>query len=206
MTVLEGLQTIMDAVSDGTLGGWAIREQMDGTIVVGPLQWEGHDQPSSYDFERGTDVFSRDVTRDDADSYSRVCVKTSTESVYRAIEGRFPLPTKKTLHVTAAEGTTTLDLEQQADMLAGRLSQVGIIETFDGPFRPHIQPGDEAIITDGGSQLLGVITTVRHVFGENGFRTEFTVDSGGQVGRAQIGDYISKIAGRQTSGDVTRLY
>lgn len=259
MTILDGLHTIMDAVSDGSLGGWAIRESMDGKIVVGPLQWTGHDQPSSYDFQRGTDVFSRDVARDDAESYSRVCVKTTTESVYRDIEGRFPLPRKKTLHVTAAEGTTTDDLEQQADMLAGRLSQVGVIETFTGPIRPHIQPGDSATIIDyssnyvhyyydtaklipltdsfsatetfdmaqpagefilldiiaeadnsvksGTISLVGVITTVRHIFGERGFSTEFTVDSGGQVGKAQIGDFISKIAGQKASpGGVTRLY
>ena len=207
MSILDGVQTLMNAVSDGTLGGWAIKEQMDGTVVLGPLEWTGHDQPGSYTFTRGTDIFSREVTRDDADAYSRVRVYTTTQEVYRTVTGRFPLPTKKTLHVELPEGTLLADMEDQADALAERLSQVGVVETFTGPIRPHIQPGDEAIITDGGSQLLGLITTVRHSFGERGFSTEFTVDSGGVIGRAQIQDFITKIAGKQpTASGVTRLY
>ena len=207
MSILDGIQTLMNAVSDGTLGGWAIKEQMDGTVVLGPLEWTGHDQPGSYTFTRGTDIFSREVTRDDADAYSRVRVYTTTQEVYRTVEGRFPLPTKKTLHVELPEGTLLADMEDQADALADRLSQVGVVETFTGPIRPHIQPGDEARIVDGGSQLLGLITTVRHTFGTRGFSTEFTVDSGGVIGRAQIQDFITKIAGKQpTASGVTRLY
>ena len=207
MTILDGVQNLMTAVSDGTLGGWAIKEQMDGTVVLGPLEWTGHDQPGSYTFTRGTDVFSREVTRDDADAYSRVRVYNATTSVYRTVEGRFPLPMQKTLHVELPEGTLLADMEDQADALADRLSQVGVVETFTGPIRPHIQPGDEARITDGGTQLLGLITTVRHTFGERGFSTEFTVDSGGVIGRSQIQDFISKIAGKQpTASGVTRLY
>ena len=206
MKALDGIQSAMAAVSEAG-NVWQIKERMDGKVVLGPEWFAEFDANGTYTFERGTDVFSREVIRDDAEAYSRVCVKTSTNAVYRTVEAKFPLPAKKTLYVEVAEGTTLLDMGLHADVLAEKLAQVGVVETFAGPFRPHIQPGDGASIIDGGSQLLGVITTVRHVFGDGGYMTEFAVDSGGQVGKAQIGDYINKIAGRQiSSSEVTRLY
>ena len=207
MKFLKGIRALIEAVSDGTLGGWEIRERMDGKIVLGPLDWAEHDQPASYTFERDKDIFSREVTRDNANAYSRVCVFTEANKVYRDVVGHFTLPAKKTLPVEVPEGTLLADMENQADTLALRLAQVGVIETFSGPIRPHIQVGDEAIIKNGAEQLLGVITTVRHGFGRDGFTTSFTVDSGGVVGAAQISDYIQKISGRQpTQRDITRLY
>ena len=207
MTFLDGIKALINAVSDGTLGGWQIRERMDGKIVLGPLLWEEHDQAGSYTFERGTEVTSRDVTRDNADAYSRVCVYTSTNKVYRDVEGHFTLPSQKTFFVELPEGTLLADIETQADALATRLAQVGVIETFVGVIRPHIQVGDEAVITNGSSQLLGVITSVSHEFGRSGYLTSFVVDSGGVVGAAQLRDYVQKISGKQpTQRDITRLY
>ena len=204
---------------------WTMKERMDGIIVAGPHWWTEFDQPGTYDFERGTDVWSREVTREDAEAYSRVCVWTAAYSVretvgeetittdypaiykYHDVEARFPLPRKKTSYVQVAQGTDEARMVAYAAELADMQANVGVVETFVGPIRPHLQPGDEARIHDVGSRLLGVVTSVRHMFGESGFATEFTVDSGGVVGKAQIRDFVEKIAGKQVSpSSVKRLY
>jgi hypothetical protein len=218
MKILDGISEILK-----TAIHWTIKENMEGKIILGPHWWTEFDQPGVYNFQRGTDVWSREVTREDAEAFSRVCVWTAAYSVrevvgeetittdypaiykYADVEVRFPLPRKKTLYVQVAQGTAEARMIEYAAELAELQSNVGVIETFVGPIRPHLQPGDEARIHDVGSKLLGVITTVRHGFIP--FLTEFVVDSGGQVGRAQIRDYIEKIAGKQVSpSNVKRLY
>lgn len=212
---MNGLDGMMETLK--IVRNWQIREDMDGNIGVGFVNDSRFDQPDTYDFQRGTDVWSREVTRADEEAYSRVCVWTREYQegetthpaiyVYEDVDARFPLPRKKTLYVEVAQGTTEAAMGEYAEELAERLSQVGVIETFVGPIRPHLQPGDEARIHDVGSRLLGVITTVRHLFGEQGYATEIVVDSGGVVGKSQIRDFIEKIAGRQVSpSQVKRLY
>jgi len=85
-------------------------------------------------------------------------------------------------------------LATYADELAIRLGDAGKLESFMGPIRPHLQCGDEAIIIDqNGSKSLGLITEITHKFGKSGFYTDFTVDSGGTVGKGRLADYIKKI-------------
>jgi hypothetical protein len=83
-----------------------------------------------------------------------------------------------------------------------------VIESFTGPFRPHIQNGDEAeIISSTGTRLLGLITEVTHSFGKSGFRTDFTCESAGVRGKGRLADFIAKISGKKTApSGVTRLY
>ena len=201
-----------------TAAKWTIRERADGKIVLGPDWWTEFDQPQTYIFHRNTDVFSREIVRDDMEAYGRVCVHYPAYSEggvdypavykYHAVDPRFPVPAKKTLYVEIAQGTAALAMEEYAAELAAMLSYVGVIETFVGPFRPQLWPGDSAhIIAGPASKLVGGITTVRHTFGKRGYFTEFTVDSGSNQGRVRISDYIAKISGRQTSsGQVKRLY
>jgi hypothetical protein len=87
------------------------------------------------------------------------------------------------------------------------LMNVGIIETFTGPFRPYLLVGDDAaIINNNNTKILGLITSVIHRFGKTGFFTEFTVDSGSTSNKTRISDYITKIAGKQVSSQAKRLY
>ena len=110
------------------------------------------------------------------------------------------MPRKKTLYVELPENTTPTHAAQVADELAARLSKVGIVETFITFFTPHLQPGDTASITEPGklARLIGTVTHVEQRFGRNGFYTEFTVDSGGTIGRPMIVDYIELITRRAT--------
>lgn len=181
-----------------TLPSWRIKELSDGTIVVGSPTYSAFDTPGIYTFYRDKDVFSRNITRDDSQSYRRVCVHTEgfSDYVYRDVESYtgWNLQANKTLYVQVSDGMRRAMLATYADELASRLKDAGKLESFIGPIRPHLQPGDEAIIIDqNGSKSLGLITEITHKMGKQGFYTDFTVDSGGTVGKGRLADYIKKI-------------
>ena len=190
LTALEGMLE--------TLPSWRIRELSDGTIVVGSPTYAGFDTPGIYTFYRGQDVFSRQITRADAQSYRRVCVHTEgfADYVYRDVEAYtgWNLQANKTLYVQVSSGLRRAMLVTYAEELALRLKDSGKLESFVGPIRPHLQPGDEVIIIDqNGSKSLGLITEITHRFGKGGFYTDFTVDSGGTICKGRLIDYITKI-------------
>lgn len=202
--VLELLKTVRD---------WKIAEDVNGTIRIGFVTGDGspHDQPGEYTFQRGSEVFSRRIVRDDSQSSARVRVFTAdgTVTVYRNVltPDGWDVPQGKTLHVQVADGTTLANATDYADNLAEQLASMGVVETFTGPFRPHLQPGDQAtIVSDNGSTLLGVITTITQKFGKSGFSTEFVVDSGGRVSKPSLSDYIARIGQTATAGSAKRLY
>lgn len=195
----KALKTMLEVLPQ-----WKVRELSDGTIVVGSEDYAGFNSPGIYTFYRNKDIFSRQITRDDAEAYNRVCVHTNNyaKAVFRDVASftGWNLQANKTLYVQVADGLKFIDLENYADELALRLEGVGKLESFVGPIRPHLQPGDEAIIVDEkGSKSLGLITEIEHNFGKNGYYTEFTVDSGGTVGKGRLSDFIGKIAIRAMS-------
>jgi hypothetical protein len=134
---------------------------------------------------------------DDQSSYRKVCVHDAewTIEVYEDIAtySGWNLQSNKTLFVQVAEGTSLVNATAIAENLASRLESVGKVETFSGPFRPQLLVGDGATIIDGDSTDLGIITEITHNFGKNGFTTNFTVDSGGRLGRGRLSDYIRVI-------------
>lgn len=200
---------------------WVARETLDGQIIAGSTATYQPiiDLNSKYTFNRGSDLFSRGVTRDDNDVYSRVCyqskqsaTETTPETTIRAYANvlhafEWAYAPNKTLYLTAPDDTVLAELQDLADALASRMAYSGIIEQFSGPFRPHIIPGDEAeIVADDGTHLLGLITTVSHSFGSGGFTTSFTVDSAGVIGKPQLRDLIEKVSGNQQNANIKRLY
>lgn len=276
MSVMDGMQALID-----TTPNWHIHELTDGTIVIGTTDYPKLPQAGKYSFQRDKDIFSRTISRDDAESYSRVCIrsevtgngtgKTTASSlnvrpepntsktpigslpngtdvtvimemgngwlqiqageIAGYVSGQYVNWTKstvsskilsyadvpyfegwglakhKTLYVDAPAGTPQGDLDTLAQQLAERVGMSGVIESFTGPFRPHIMVGDEAEITSStGTRLLGLITEVTHHFGKGGFWTDFSVDSGGRIGKGRMGDFIAKIGGKKEAHGVTRLY
>lgn len=201
----DGLQAIIS-----TRPGWEIREDVSGTIVIGgPAHIEQYMPAGVYQFERGRDCLSREVTRDDRETYARVCVhdREFTVAVWRNvdfIEG-WNLPAKKTLYVEAPEGTTEPQATAIAEHLAGRLAQVGVIEAFVAPFRPQLQPGDQADIIEPGklARTIGTLTQVGLQFGRGGFYTSFTVDSGGVIKKPRLKDLIEQIGGKTGGAKIT---
>ena len=71
MEILTGIQELLKTTSD-----WTIHELTDGTIVIGRPNYSLMPQPGRYTFNRNEDVFSRQITMDDSESYSRVCVRS----------------------------------------------------------------------------------------------------------------------------------
>jgi hypothetical protein len=216
MDMLTGLMELI-----GTSINWVVRETLDGQIIAGstvtydPIK----NMNSKYTFERGSDVFSRGVTRDDNDVYSKICHQSkvpATETVPEFTRRAYTNVTHalewayaphKTLYITTPDDTDQAELQALSDALAERMAFAGVIEQFSGPFRPHILPGDDAeIVSADDTKLLGLITTVSHSFGMGGFSTSFTVDSAGRQGKMQLKDVIAKVNKSGTSSNVKRLY
>ena len=203
MSILDGLKELLQ-----TMTNWMLKEDFSGRIGFGEQTDSRFGISGTYEFERDTDVFSRKVERDDGDVYSRVCVHNEDYSIaeYRELEFAFVMGYKKTYHVSIPKETTLEDAKAYADNLVILMSGMGVIETFDGPFRPYLRPRDNAKIIGKTTRLLGMITGVRHKFGKGGFTTEFTVDSGLLSNKTRVSDYINKITGTATGGQATRLY
>lgn len=204
MSYLEGIIEILKALEN-----WQVKELVDGTVVIGSATYAGFTRNSRYVFQRDKDIFTRSIVRDDQAAYRRVCVHNQDFSikVYQDVEtySGWNLQANKTMYVNIPEGTSLVDAQNYANQIANNLQYVGKIESFSGPFRPQLILGDEAVIIGTkGSVNLGLITEITHRFGKNGFYTDFTVDSGGRLGKGRLSDYIGKITKDKTSS--SRIY
>ena len=192
--ILSGINDVLTTIRD-----WQVREEPDGKVVVAERTDTAFTQPGTYTFYRNRDVFSRSVTKDDNNTYGRVCVHTSDFSVkaYRPVSsdlGWLP-PAQKTLYQQCPDGTTSIAAAALATEIAEQLSNSGEVEEFVGPIRPQLMPGDGAqIVDEDGPRLVGTITTVTHQFGKDGFYTQFTVDSGGKINKPLLSDYLKQIS------------
>jgi hypothetical protein len=202
MDILSALNEIFKAMLN-----WKVRELTDGTIVVGSPNFSWFTSNGVYNFYRNKDIFSRGIVRDDMGAYRRVCIHDSDFNivVYKDVKGYsgWNLQAKKTLYVQVANGTRLSEANLYAEEVANRVDSVGKIESFTGPLRPHLTCGDEAVIIDEkGSKSLGLITEITHVFGKSGYYTNFTVDSGGRLGKGRLTDYIGQITKDKSSGSI----
>jgi len=117
----------------------------------------------------------------------------------------WPIAAHKTLYVDVPEGTTTGQMNAYADTLEDTIPLTGRVETFAGIFTPHLMIGDsaEVVESDGSYSTVGTVTSVEHHFGRGGFYTQFTVDSGGRIGKPMLKDYLSTVSGQNTQTKVT---
>lgn len=201
-TVLQAIEEVLKTMVD-----WKIEQDVDGTIIIGSPEYAGFPQRSTYTFNRGEDIFSRNIKMDDAEAYRKVCVhdKDWNIEIYELVQSYsgWSLQSNKTLFVQVPDGTSQANAQSIARELASRLENVGRIETFTGPFRPQLMVGDAARIVEPTGQVsLGLITEVTHTFGKNGFTTTFVVDSGGRLGKPRLKDYIQKIQQSTSSGSI----
>jgi len=205
MAILDGLSELILMSRN-----WIICETLDGQIVAGStVSYPAAQINSKYTFSRGADLFSRGLVRDDSDVYGVICVHTDDFSVeeYADVEPNsdWVVASKKTLFIKVADNTPAEEALEMAHDIATRIATSGTIEAFTGPFRPQLLPGDEAEIIGTSTRLLGLITSVRHTFGRNGFMTAFEVDSGGRKGQPRLKDYIQKLTAQSKTGTVKRL-
>lgn len=119
------------------------------------------------------------------------------------------MPRQKTAYVQIPDNTPEAEAEALADELAEIYGQIGQTETFLSTFRPHLQPGDTAWITEPGrlARDIGMVTQVEHSFGKGGFYTQFTIDSGGRYGKPPLKRYMETIAAQllKPKGEYTAI-
>jgi hypothetical protein len=189
-TVLDGLEYI-----GAWFNGWTVKELPSGKIVVGYPYWINENWQSTgyYQLNVGREVVRR-KTRKSADAaYCQVYVTgndASGNSLTPAVADVqnfhfWELPTHKIYYASAPGGLTQTELQAYADDLADRLQYVGMVDSFNLPFmQPQLMIGDVVQVYytgDTDAISLGTITSLVHTFGQNGFTTQMTVDSGGDV-------------------------
>ena len=189
------------------LPGWQLRENTDGTVGISEISDSRFEQPSVYVFERDKTCFSYDVEYSDESTYGKLCVscKEPASTLYVTLPPHrwWVSPQNKTLYVTVPDGTSSDELQSYADELSALIAISGRVESFAGIFTPGLIVGDEIELVDTNNRhsVIGTVTTVRHKFGRGGLMTEFTVDSAGRKGKAQLKDYLSQLGGsKKTSG------
>ena len=196
-TALKAIQTISDLLSDAETTGaqWDIEEMYDGHIVVGFDAFRGTYIPRGhYTFDGKNDVFAQSIDRSTDGAYAQVrCTGTDanknelTPAVASVTNWRYwSVSPHKTYHAPKVEGTTQAELNAYAKSLARQLKYVGRKIHYKAPLRPQLVIGDVAEVTNGiemgeEANMLGTITEIRHNFGERGYFTEFTLDSGGDA-------------------------
>lgn len=189
--LLDGIKEMLSAYTTSS-SEWKILELPDGTVCVGYEYWLANLLPNSYySFDEGKDVFKRKTTKLSDSSYVaiRVTGKDASDVDLTPVTVAVPnfpywaLGSHRTKHLTAPDGFTQAELQTWAEAQAEKYQYIGIGEDFTGPFRPQLIVGDVAEVVEGEEGTsLGLITEVRQVFSrKDGFKTEFSVDSGGVV-------------------------
>lgn len=194
-TILEGTNKALQDI------GWRMIDLPTGEIVIGDEAYIATFVTNGrYIFNGGNEVFKRRTTKNADAAFTRICVKSSNGvTVYRSVPywNHWQLGARKTKHFDLSEEYTQSDIEAKADSLVSELQYVGIGESFSGPIRPQLLVGDIAEIYypgDAESISLGIITQVAHQFGQSGFSTNFTLDSGGTSIEAEGYSVVSKVA------------
>lgn len=190
-SILDGIAAILSIYSTPD-NEYQMVELPDGEICIGYQWWVAQYQSNSYySFNEGSDVFKRKTNKLIDSSYTalRVTGKDANDADLTPITvpvKNFPfwsLGKHRTQHLKAPDGLTQSGLQDWAQAQALKYQYIGIGEDFVAPFRPQLLVGDVAEVVEGNQGItLGVITEVRQVFTRrDGFKTEFSVDSGGVV-------------------------
>lgn len=192
-SILDGLNTILSAETT-TSSELMLVELPDGTVCVGFDTWMVDYAPNSYyTFNEESDIFKRKTTKLSDSSYTaiRATGKDASDNNLTPVTVAvtnfkyWALGSHRTKHLTAPDGLTQSGLQAWAESQAESYQYIGIGEDFTGPFRPQLLCGDIAEIYDTGDTegiSLGLITEVHQTFSKSdGFKTNFSVDSGGIV-------------------------
>lgn len=159
-------------------GYWRDRTGSDNGIPVG-----------TYSFNEGREMFKRNVRYTIDKCYKQVFANgkaadgVNLEQVVVSVENAFlNIPESKIYHANFNGYTMQDDLEDWAETIALELQNAGITQQISGPFRPQITVGDIAQITGGEFEYpSGVITSITHHIGTDGFSTDFTIETSGVI-------------------------
>jgi hypothetical protein len=188
-SILDGLNSHLEELN------WRLVELPNQMVIIGDDDFIKDYKPQgTYVFNGDTEVFMRQSKKNSDGTFKRVGVlRADGEAVYREVDNWqfWNIGDRKTKYYNVDEETSIEDMEQLAERVANELKYVGIGEQFSGMIRPQIEVGDiSSIFYEGDLEAtnLGLITEISHTFGEQGFRTDFSVDSGGEVN--EIGEFV----------------
>ena len=192
-TGLEALETLNKIMTnDAANKQWAFEETYDGDIIVGYDEFRsGYIPKNYYTFNGRNDVFMETIDRCIDGVYNKVHVVGVTPAgkeisyTYNVTNFRFwDVGENRIYHADKIEGITKSELKKYAKALAKQLKYVGRIITYQMNLKPQLLIGDVAVITysdDEEPDELGHITEINHTLGDDGYFTEFTITSGGNV-------------------------
>ena len=171
--------------------GFGILEKPSGGVVFG--YWRDRTDDSyglpvgNYIFDCNDEAFSMSTRMNSDKCYSKIYATgkaadgVDLEKVIINVSNfnSWYIPTNK-IYFADFNGYTHQELlEDWAETIALELRNQGITDEISGPFRPHITVGDIASMTIGNVGRQGVITSITHHVGLEGFSTDFSIDSGG---------------------------
>lgn len=111
-----------------------------------------------------------------ADGFDLEPVEASVSNIFF-----FDVPTNKIYHANFNGYTMQDDLQDWAETIADELSGKGMVVELSISMRPNWTVGDVLVLT--GDELLaqidGVITSITHHVGVDGFKTDLTLETGG---------------------------
>lgn len=201
---LETLNKIL--TNDAANKQWKFEETFDGTIVVGYDDFRSRYIPKNYyNFNGKSDVFAQTVDRCIDGVYNKVHVTGVTPKgkeisyTYDVTNFRFwDVGEKRIYHADKITGIEKSELKKYAKALAKQLKYVGRVITYRMNLKPQMLIGDVAVITYGDEpEELGHITEIEHQLGEDGYFTQFTITSGGNV--TAVGYAAAATRSRSTS-------
>lgn len=172
----------------GDTPGFGILEKPDGTVVFGYWVDRQEELPvGSYAFDAYHDCWTVSTRKTLDKCYSKVIATgkaadgVDLESVTVDITNynTWVIPENK-IYFADFNGYTMQELLQDwAETVALELQFQGITDDITGPFRPQLTVGDIGYMTIGNVGRQGVITSITHHIGMDGFSTDFSMDSGG---------------------------
>lgn len=190
-TVLDALDKVNKSVSnpDPSLS-FNVVELPDGKILCGHQRWISDRYPNNvYLFEEGKEVFARTTKKLIDGVYTQIICTGELEkdkpltpvTVQVKNQKNWFLGKHRTKHLEAPNFMTQNELQLWAETQSKKFQYIGIGEEFISPFRPQLIPKDIAQVKrSNGNVGLGLITEVNHSFSlDEGYVTEFSVDSGG---------------------------
>lgn len=190
--IFKATDTIAQAIAQlyVMFPGFDIIETPSGKVVIGYWPIRNQYLPVGvYSFNIDDDIFTRSVRQCSDAVYSKIYATGHDENGEDLEPVIVPIQNWSTWNINPNKyyfiesdvAVTQEELENWAEGIAEEFKYVGITEELSGPFRPQISIGDVASITKNGEETrLGLITSITHNFSmEEGFTTDFSVDSGG---------------------------
>lgn len=207
MTALENLSKILS--DDANNKQWKFEEMYDGQIIIGYDAFRNSYIPKNYySFNGRSDVFTKTVDKCIDGVYNQVKV-TGTTKEGKELSYIYPVKNfkywdvgeKRTYFANTVNGTTKDELKKYGKALAKELKYMGRVITYTMNLKPQLLIGDVASVTyNEDPEQQGHITEIRHQLGENGYFTEFTVTSGGNIAQ------VSATPATRSSGSTETAY